>query len=129
MGRNVHTAGGQQALGKEEGSVGPGLEETPGGPGWAPPAPPVPNGLQYFLWGSVGFQNPFLSDYQWNPADFQLEHDTASESSRHAFSTCDQDRIFIARHFPQEVVRLNTLQTEKKKKKKKTLQTEHNKIL
>lgn len=64
MGRNVHTAGGQQALGEEEGNVGPGLEESPGGPGWAPPAAPVPTGPQYFLWQRVSFQNPFLSDYQ-----------------------------------------------------------------
>lgn len=52
MGRNVHTAGGKQALGEEGGNVGPGLEETPGGPGWSPPAAPGPIGLQYFfgLW-------------------------------------------------------------------------------
>lgn len=59
MGRNVHTAGGQQALGEEEGNVGPGLEETPGGPGWAPPAAPVPTGLQYFFMAEGWLSKPF----------------------------------------------------------------------
>lgn len=55
----MHTAGGQQALGEEEGNVGPGLEETPGGPGWAPPAAPVPTGLQYFFTAEGWLSKPF----------------------------------------------------------------------
>lgn len=104
----MHTAGGQQALGEEEGNVGPGLEETPGGPGWAPPAAPVPTGLQYFFYGrGLAFKTlSFLII-----SEIQQRHDTASESSKHAFSTCAQDRIFIARFLPQEVGRLKNLQT------------------
>lgn len=77
------------------------------------PAAPVPTGLQYFFMAEGWLSKPFLFLII---SEIQQRHDTVSESSKHAFSTCAQDRIFIARFLPQEVASAKKLADRKTNK-------------